>query len=86
MLTFPSAPNYVRHPPQDLGELKKSTFFFGRQNSTQLTFLKYPKSSVHASGAWPTGHISYLGFYFDICEWRILPACAWTPALMFAPN
>ena len=30
--------------------------------------------------------ISYLGFYFDICEWRILPARAWTPALMFAPN
>ena len=21
-------------------------------------------------------------FYFDICEWRILPARAWTPALM----
>ena len=21
-------------------------------------------------------------FYFDICEWRILSACAWTPALM----
>ena len=21
-------------------------------------------------------------FYFDICEWRILPACPWTPALM----
>ena len=30
----------------------------------------------------PPGHISYLEFYFDICEWRILPACTWTPALM----
>ena len=28
------------------------------------------------------GLISYLRFYFDICEWRNLPACAWTPALM----
>ena len=34
----------------------------------------------------PPGPISYLGFYFDICEWRILPARAWTPVLMFAPN
>ena len=34
----------------------------------------------------PPGHNFYLGFYFDICEWRILPACTWTPALMFAPN
>ena len=32
----------------------------------------------------PPGPISYLGFYFDICEWRILSARAWTPALMFA--
>ena len=34
----------------------------------------------------PPDLISYLGFYFDICEWRILPARAWTSALMFAPN
>ena len=34
----------------------------------------------------PPGPISYLEFYFDICEWRIFPASAWTPALMFAPN
>ena len=26
------------------------------------------------------------GFYFDICEWRIIRARAWTPVLMFAPN
>ena len=32
------------------------------------------------------GLISYPGFYFDICEWRIFPMHAWTPALMFAPN
>ena len=33
-----------------------------------------------------TGLIFYLGFNFDICEWRILPTRAWTHALMFAPN
>ena len=33
----------------------------------------------------PPGLIFHLGFYFDICKWRILPACAWTPVLMFAP-
>ena len=51
-----------------------------------LIFLKSPKSSAHASGAWRHSHpwvtFSYLGFYFDIREWRVLPACAWTPALM----
>ena len=30
----------------------------------------------------PPGLISYLGFYFDICEWHIHPARAWTHALM----
>ena len=61
-----------------------------RQELNSLLFLKSPKSSAHASGAWrhspPPGFISYLGFYFDVCEWPILPARAWTPALMFAPN
>ena len=28
----------------------------------------------------PPGNNSYLGFYFDICEWRILPACVNTCA------
>ena len=30
----------------------------------------------------PPSQISYLGFYFDISEWHILSAHAWTPALM----
>ena len=30
----------------------------------------------------PPGPISYLEFYFDICEWCILPVRGWTPALM----
>ena len=58
---------------------------------TQLTaFSQIPK--ILSPRFWcmtsftPPGLISYLGFYFDIYEWRILPARAWTPALMFAPN
>ena len=69
-----------------LGGPRKSTFPFGRRNSTHCFFFK---SSAHASGGWSHSHpwcISYMGFYFDICEWRILPARAWIPALMFAPN
>ena len=53
---------------------------------TQLTFLKSPKASAHASGAWRHSHtpviFSIWDFYFDISEWHILPARAWTPALM----
>ena len=69
MLTFPSVPHHVRHPTQGLGELRKSTFFFGGKNST-LTFLKPPKSSalLGMMSFTSSGPISYLGFYFDICE------------------
>ena len=53
---------------------------------TQLTaFSQIPKSSAHDSGhdiIHLPSLIFYLGFYFDICEWRILPARVWTPALM----
>ena len=33
---------------------------------------------IHLPGPFPVWE-----FYFDICEWRILPVRAWTPALMF---
>ena len=50
------------------------------------TFSQIPKSSAHASGAWHHSHplvlFSIRDFYFDISEWHILSACAWTPALM----
>ena len=54
---------------------------------TQLTaFSQISKSSAHASGAWRHSHplvtISIWDFYFDIYEWHILTARAWTPALM----
>ena len=82
MLTFPSAPppHHVRRPPQGLSELRKSPFFFGRQDSTQLT--DFSQISAHASGAWRHSHPPIWDFYCDISEWHILPARAWTPALM----
>ena len=62
--------------------------FSRSEAGTQLT--AFSQISAHASGAWRHPHplvlIPLWDFYFDICEWRILPACAWTPALMFAPN
>ena len=55
---------------------------------TQLT--AFSQISAHASGAWRHPNalvpIPICDFYFDICEWRILSARAWTPAHMFAPN
>ena len=55
---------------------------------TQLTaFSQIPKSSALAFCAWRHSHtlvqISIWDFYFDISEWHILSARAWTPALMF---
>ena len=51
---------------------------------TQLTaFFRIP---AHASGAWrhPNTLVSIpiWDFYFDVSEWHILSARAWTPALM----
>ena len=86
MLTFPSAPNHVRHPLQGLGEPRKSTVFLRGRNSTNWLFFKSPKSSAHACGTWRHSHpavtFSIWCFYFDISEWHILSARAWTPALM----
>ena len=57
-----------------------------RRELNLLTFLKSPKSSAHPSGAWCHSHppvtIPNWDFYFDICEWHILPLRAWTHALM----
>ena len=51
---------------------------------TQLT--AFSQISAHASGAWhhPNTLVSIpiWDFYFDICEWHILSAHAWTPELM----
>ena len=94
MLTFPSSPNHVGHPLQGLGVLRRSTFFFGeknstfpygRRNSTHWLFSDPPNPPrtlpIMTSFTSP-GHISISDFYFDISEWHILPAHAWTPGLM----
>ena len=54
---------------------------------TQLTaFSQIPKYSGHESGAWRHSNtlvsIPIWDFHFDISEWHILPARAWTPASM----
>ena len=57
-----------------------------KQELNSLLFLKPPKSSAHASGAWRHPHprvtILIWDFYFDISEGHVLSARAWTPALM----
>ena len=90
MLTFPSAPNYVWHLPQGhwpgFGESRKSTVF--SRGRTQLTdFFQISQNPprtllVHDVIHIPRSPFSIWDFYFDICEWHILPARAWTPALM----
>ena len=60
---------------------RKSTVFFRARNSTNWLFPKSPKSSARASSVW-TSFTSLRDFYFDISEWHILTACAWTPAFM----
>ena len=75
MLTFPSHHHhyYVRHLPQGLSELQKSTFFGGK-DSTHWLFSnpQNPQRTlpvhdvIYTSGIWD--------FYFDISEWHILPA------------
>ena len=94
MTAFPFVPNHMRHPPQGLGKLWKSTFFFGGKNLTPLfggrnstnwlfSNLKIlsPRFQCMTSFTTP-GPISDLDFYFDISEWHVLSTHAWAPALM----
>ena len=57
-----------------------------RQELNSLLFLKSQKSSAYTFGVWCHSHplvsIPIWDFYFDISEWHILSAHAWTPALM----
>ena len=52
---------------------------------SQILKILSPRFRCMTSPTSP-GPISYLGFYFDICEWCMLPVRVWTPALLFAPN
>ena len=77
-------PHLVRHLPKASASKRKSTFFFGpaRLQLKKLTFSKLPVHDViHIH--WST----FLSdFYLDIYERHILPVCALTSALKFAPN
>ena len=75
-------PHHVWYSPQGLGELRKSTFFFGGKNSTNCLFSNLSPCFRSVTSFTSPGPISYLRFYFDICEWCMLPVRAWTPALM----
>ena len=60
------------------------------QSQISLLFSKYPRIPAHRFRAWrnshPQSHFLSVFFYYDICDCPILPACAWTPALMSAPT
>ena len=83
MTTFPSV-----HPPNTCDTHRKASASKQKSISsdarTQLT--DFSQISAHAFGAWRHSHllvtISIWNFYFDICEWHILPVRVWTHALM----
>ena len=79
----------TRHKTTGLASASKRKPTIFSRGRTQLTdFFKIPPPNppralpvhdvIHISWSWE--------FYFDICEQHILPACALTPALKFAPN
>ena len=88
MLTFPSAPHqhhHVRHLPQGLGELRKSTFFFGGKNSTNWLFSNPPnhQPTFPVHDVIHTSWSHFLSVVFILTSVNdILPARAWTPAPM----
>ena len=82
---FSICPKPRAHPTQSLSELAKVNLLLPRLELNWL-FSNLPKSSALTSGAWHHSHppvtFPIWDFYFDISEWHILPAHAWTPALM----
>ena len=94
MMTFPSASHHVRHTPQGLGELRKSTVFLRGRNSTLLFWRKNSTNSLFSNPPNPPrtlpvhdviqicwSNFSIRDFYFEISEWHPPPR-AWTPDLM----
>ena len=93
MLTFPSAPPTTTMrgtPPQTTGLISANPESQPTSSDakTQLTDFSQISKILRARFRCMTsftspGHIfSIWDFYFDIYEWHILPAHAWTPALM----
>ena len=87
MLTFLSDPATCSTPPQTTGLASASSEnqLLSSSVESQLTvFFQIPKSSAHRFRAWRHSRprsFPIWGFYCDICDCHILPACAWTPAL-----
>ena len=89
MLTFPFAPLTTCGPRHKLlvwpQRILKVNLLLRRQELNSLLFLKSPNPQPtfpDMTSFTSPSHIFYLGFYFDISEWHILSARAWTPVLM----
>ena len=73
----------MRHPPQRPRWAPKVNFLLRRQKFDSLTPPNPPRTlPVHDVIHIPSVTFTIWDFYFDISEWHILPACAWTPELM----
>ena len=75
-----------RTKSSSLAQVWISTLSFGVRNST-LCFFSNPKNPQRTLPVHDVTHIPWVpitigDFYFDISEWHILSARAWTPALM----
>ena len=83
---FHLPPNHAWHPPQGLVELRKSSVFFRGRNSTHWLFSNPPNPpcTLPVRDVTHVPRSQFLSgiFHFDISEWHILSARAWTPALM----
>ena len=89
MLIFPSPlPTTTTRgtPPQTTGLISASPEIQPFSSDAKIQLTAFSQISAHASGAWrhPNTLVPVLigDFYFDISEWHILSARAWTPALM----
>ena len=74
--------HHAWHLSKGLGEQAKVNLLLLTAKLNSLTFLKsLPTLRVMTSFTFP-GHIPILGFNFNISEWHIRSARAWTPAIM----
>ena len=74
-----------------LAQVRKiNTLCLSSNLNSLLFFSKSLRVPVHRFRAWrhshPQSHFAIWGFYYDISDRHILPARAWTPALMSAPS
>ena len=77
----------ARSAQSRLASHRSESQLFRSEAGTQLTdFFSNPQILCLRSGSWRHSHplvlITIRDFYFNISEWHILSARAWTPALM----